>query len=177
MFFNSTRNLLTFLKKMELKDKSLLDLGTGSGILALYAASKGAIVTASDISQQAADNSVYNSKKNHLGINIIQSDLFDHIKHLKYEIIAINPPYYPKNPEKESDYAWYCGDGFEYYHKLFKQILAYLNPDSLAILSLADTCDINKIQHIAGIYSSHLELVEQKNYLWEKQFIFRIVKK
>ena len=176
-FFNSTQNILSFLRRMELRGKSLLDLGTGSGILALYAASKGAIVTASDISQQAVDNSVYNSKKNRLGINIIQSDLFDHIKRQEYDIIVINPPYYPKNPEIESDYAWYCGDGFEYYHKLFTQIPPYVNPNTLALMSLADTFDTNKMRDIARMKGYGLELMEQKNYLWEKQLIFRIIEK
>jgi release factor glutamine methyltransferase len=163
------------LQKIELGGKTLLDLGTGSGILALYAAKKGAIVTASDISSLAINITEHNSNFNAIDINIIQSDLFDHIQRQKYEIIVINPPYYPKNPEKESDYAWYCGDGFEYYHKLFTQIPPYLDANSLAVISLADTCDIDKIQDIARMYGYRLELVEQKKYLWEKQLIFRII--
>ena len=42
----STKILLDFIKKLDLKDQTLLELGCGSGILALYAAKKGAKVTA-----------------------------------------------------------------------------------------------------------------------------------
>ncbi len=176
-FFNSTSALLSYLKKIDLKGKSLLDLGTGSGILAIFAASKGAFVTATDISQKAVDNSVYNANLNSLNINIFQSDLFDNIKHEKYEIILINPPYYPKKPLRTSDYAWYCGEKFEYYHKLFKQIRPYLQTNCRVVMSLANTCDTQKIQDIAETYGFTLELLEQKNYIWEKQFTFGIIEK
>jgi release factor glutamine methyltransferase len=175
-FFNSTNNILNFMQKTDIEGKNILDLGTGSGILALYAAQRGAKVTASDINPQAIENTIYNSKLNSLSINIIQSDLFDNIKSQKYDIIVINPPYYPKNPQKEDDYAWYCGEKFEYYHKLFKQIPPYLYGNSLPVLSLADTCDIKTIKDIATMYGYRLELIEQKRYLWEIQYIFIIVK-
>jgi release factor glutamine methyltransferase len=173
-YFNSTRTLLNYLQNTKLDHKTLLDVGTGSGILALFAADKGAIVTASDISKKAIENATYNARLNNININIIESDLFDNIKPQVYEIIIINPPYYPKNPEVESDYAWYCGEGFEYYHKLFSQIKPYLNMDSRVIVSLAETCDINKIDSIAKACGFNLKLIDQKNYLWEKQLLFRI---
>jgi release factor glutamine methyltransferase len=160
-----------------LEDKSFLDLGTGSGILALYAANNGATVVASDISVQAIEITIYNARLNNINLKTIRSDLFDNITPQTFEIIVINPPYYPNNPQNENDYAWYCGEGFEYYHKLFKQIRPYLPANALAVMSLADTCDINKIQLIAENYGYRLELLAQKNYLWEKQFTFRIMEK
>jgi len=83
------------------KDKSFLDIGTGSGILALSAQSFGAkSVLASDINQESV-NSVNKLK---LPIQVIQSDLFSNIRG-KFDLIAFNPPYLPKDENEDEKSA------------------------------------------------------------------------
>ena len=176
-FFKSTHNLLSYMETTELEGRTLLDLGTGSGILALYASQKGAIVTASDINIKAVQNASQNAAINNMSINFIHSDLFDNIAHQEYDVIVINPPYYPKDPETDNDYAWYCGEKFEYFQKLFTQLTSYQHPQSLIIISLADSCDIRKICSIANETKFELKLIDQKDFFWEKQLLFRVVKK
>ena len=48
-FFYSTKLLLRCLSRLQLAHKTFLELGAGSGLLSIYAAQKGACVTASDI--------------------------------------------------------------------------------------------------------------------------------
>src|ERR1043165_5117256 len=76
-FFFSTKLMLHFLESFNLQNKKLLDLGSGSGLLALVAAKKGAAVTASDISMKAVNNISLNAMLNSENFPVINSDLFD----------------------------------------------------------------------------------------------------
>jgi len=55
--------------------------------------------------------------------------LFDRIETKEFDYIIINPPYFPKNPNKEEEFAWFCGNDFQYFKKLFNQIGNYVNND------------------------------------------------
>ena len=72
----STKILLDFIKDIELKNKTFLELGCGSGIISLYAAKKNAIVTATDINETALEYLKKNAHKNNLFVTVQYSDLF-----------------------------------------------------------------------------------------------------
>lgn len=90
-----TEELVTLiLSENQRTDLSVLDIGTGSGAiaLALKSAQETWSVTASDISNEALQVSQKNSQTNHLPITFIQSDLFENISGT-FDIIVSNPPY------------------------------------------------------------------------------------
>lgn len=73
---------------------SVLDIGTGSGAIAITINKETeALVTAVDVSLDAIDIAKKNAKLNNANIDLIQSDLFDNISNLKFDIIVSNPPY------------------------------------------------------------------------------------
>src|SRR5689334_8677262 len=86
-FFFSTRLLLRHIAKLPLKDRSFLELGAGSGLIALYAAREGAQVTASDINQVAVHSLEMNSSSNRISLTVIHSDLFKNIPLHRFDII------------------------------------------------------------------------------------------
>src|SRR5688572_28279605 len=94
-FFYSTRILLRELEKYKLIGKKLLEPGCGSGLISVWAARKGALVTAIDINKEAVFNTRLNATNNNLKINILESNLFDKLPSEQFDFIAINPPYYP----------------------------------------------------------------------------------
>ncbi len=77
--------------------KSILDIGTGSGCMAIAAALmfSNVIVDAADISQEALTVAAVNCKKFEVEdrVNLILSDVFTKIPVKKYDIIMSNPPY------------------------------------------------------------------------------------
>jgi methylase of polypeptide subunit release factors len=66
-------------------------------LISIYAAQKGAIVTATDINPVAIEYLRENTRANHVHIDILRSDLFDEIPVRVFDIVAINPPYYKKD--------------------------------------------------------------------------------
>ncbi len=170
----STKILLDFIQDLKLEDKTFLELGCGSGIISLLAAKKRANVTASDINQTALEYLETNASKNKLQLKIIYSDLFDNLKNQSFDYIIINPPYYPKKPKNIKEHAWFCGEDFEYFEKLFGQLSNYLASGNCYII-LSQDCDIEKIKAIALRNAMTFELVIKKNNLVETNYIFRIV--
>jgi release factor glutamine methyltransferase len=172
--FFSTKFLLQFLEQHDLKEKKLLELGAGSGLISFIAEKRGAVVSASDLSETVIRGLQINRERLHSSIVIIRSDLFKDISPQPFDFIVINPPYYPHPIENESQLAWYCGEHFEYFEKLFSPLCRFVHPLSRILMVLSEDCDILTIRKIAGLYGFHLEEIKRKKFLWEWNFIFNI---
>ena len=174
--FFSTKLLIEYISKYDLKDKNVLELGAGSGLISVYCAKLKANVTASDINPIAVENINQNAKLNSVNIKVVESDLFEGIEAKVFDYIIINPPYYPKNPNNDEEFAWFCGNDFQYFRKLFDQMGNYVSNDSKIIMVLSEDCDIEIIKKIGE--QSHFiftKCYEQK--IWgEMNYIFEISK-
>ncbi|MCW4023967.1 MAG: class I SAM-dependent methyltransferase [Candidatus Bathyarchaeota archaeon] len=82
----------------------VLDLGTGSGILAILSAKTARRVTAVDINPYAIRCAKANAKVNHLNgkMDFLQADLFSAFHNPKFNVILFNAPYLPSE-EGEAD--------------------------------------------------------------------------
>tara|TARA_B110000240_G_scaffold196303_1_gene248142 strand:- start:3994 stop:4650 length:657 start_codon:yes stop_codon:yes gene_type:complete len=173
-FTISTKILLDYIKPLNITDKSFLELGCGSGVISLFAGSKGANVTASDINQIAIDMLKEASSKNKIPVNVVYSDLFESLSNQTFEYIIINPPYYPKAPQNDKECAWFCVEDFEYFKKLFAQLPKHIAPNTWMILS--EDCEIEHIKKLAAKNGLSFALMLEKSVLKEKNYIFSIQK-
>jgi release factor glutamine methyltransferase len=173
-FFFSTKLFLEFLKDKELKGKSLLEIGAGSGLISLYAAKQGATVTAIDISNTAVENIRSNAALNGLELDIQYSDIFMNVAPQVFDVIIINPPYYKKHPHKEADHSMYCGENGEYFSKLFSGLGNYVHSRSKVWMILSDDCDLTLIKSIAAGNGFMMEAVLERKKYWEINYIFEI---
>ena len=122
--------------KHYVKGKSVLDIGSGSGILAEAALkNKASSVTASDIDNNAI-KLLKNKFQNTSKIKVIKSDLFSNIKS-KFDVILFNPPYLPQDAreDKESSIITTGGKhGDELTLKFLKQAKSHLNKNGIILL-------------------------------------------
>jgi release factor glutamine methyltransferase len=176
-FFFSTKFLLAYLSKQQVTKLSVLELGAGSGLVSFYLAQKGANVIASDISTVAIQGLLINKQELKLPVQIIQSDLFDNIPTHNYDYIIINPPYYPALPKNEAEMAWFCGVDFEYFEKLFTQLVKAKQRNTIIIMSLSEDCNIQKIIEIANKSGLDYKLIWKKRIMGELNYIYQIVSK
>ena len=119
--------------------RNILDLGTGTGIVAIFLELLNLFpsqIHASDILQNAIKCAQMNEKRNNIEnkIKYIHSDLFESFpNHLKnsFDIIIFNPPYLPsieRIEKKSSDHSWDGGiDGLKVLSEFFSQVKIYLN--------------------------------------------------
>ena len=175
-FFFSTKFLMQYLDRFMLQEKSLLELGAGSGLISLHAAKQGARVTATDLNKTAIEYLHINARENGVGLRIIHSDLFLELPKEQFDFIVLNPPYYKRDASTEKELAWFCGSQGEYFECLFEGIGNYLHEKSEVLMVLCDGCDLEMIRDMARKQGYVMNLLCSKKTLIETNFIFNIKK-
>jgi release factor glutamine methyltransferase len=108
-----TRLLAEVLREGGLRGARVLDLCTGTGAVALAAASAGAAqVTAVDVSWGAALAARANAALHRLPLRVRRGDLCSPVAGERFDVIAVNPPYVPSSgppPRHGRARAWDAG--------------------------------------------------------------------
>lgn len=145
----------------------VLDIGTGTGILAQTAIEKTKDVLAVDINKEAVNH----CKK--LGINCIKSDLFENVKG-KFDLMIFNPPYLPDDKIKLEDDKNYIGGekGNEILERFLSEAKNHLNKKGKILIVFSSlTPNINKI--IKKNKFKFKKLSERK-FFFEKLIVYLI---
>ena len=93
--------------------QSVLEIGTGSGIVAMYASRLTDKITVTDINFDACQLAEKNFKDNCIeNIEILFGNLFEPVKNRKFDVILFNTPYLPtEDDEVIDDTINYAFDG------------------------------------------------------------------
>jgi HemK-related putative methylase len=92
-----------------------LDMGTGSGVGAVFLARRGWRVTAVDVNPEAVRCARINALLNRLEdrIDVRHGDLFAPVAGERFDLILFNPPFFRGEPKSLFDLAWRATDVME----------------------------------------------------------------
>lgn len=170
---------INYAKKYLKQPIKILDLGTGSGAIAITLKKKlSSFVDAVDISKEALEVAKENSIENNVEINFIHSNMLEKINK-KYDLIISNPPYISYDEEveeivknNEPHIALYAdNDGLEYYEKILKNAENYINKPGIIAFEIGMNQG-KKIKKIASKYLETDNIKIEKDLSGKDRYIF-----
>lgn len=152
---------------------SVLDLGTGSGIGAVFAARRGSSVVAVDINPEAVRCARINALLNHADerIDVRLGDLFEPVECLQFDLVLFNPPYYRGTPRDNLDHAWRGQDVFERFAAGLDRALA---SGGYALLALSTDGDCHELLAELEAAGFRNEILEQTDLINEIVTIYAV---
>ena len=147
--------------------KTVLELGTGSGVIAvtLACAWKEVQVTAVDISEDALLLAQINAEKFNVEnkIQFLKSDWFENVEGI-FDMIISNPPYIgwveqdkisAEVKKYDPEIALFAGyDGFDAYKKIIPSLSKFLNKEGLVVLEIgaSQSSQVKDIMNSSGFF-------------------------
>ncbi|WP_225743445.1 peptide chain release factor N(5)-glutamine methyltransferase [Marinilactibacillus sp. Marseille-P9653] len=137
-----------YLKTLSSKPLDVLDIGTGTGVLAISHKLERPSdrVTAVDISSEALEIAKQNAASLKAEVRFYLSDLTSAVRTHHYDLILSNPPYISTSEHGEMDQSvldhepalalFAAEDGLDIYKRLAKELPSILNPEAKVILEI-----------------------------------------
>jgi release factor glutamine methyltransferase len=127
----------------------VLDVCTGSGLLAIVAALDGARATAIDVSRRAVLCATLNARLNGVRVRALRGDLLAPVRGERFDAIVSNPPYLPGDddalPARGQARAWEGGrDGRALLDELCAQAPAHLAPGGVLLVVHSELSGIDR---------------------------------
>ena len=167
--------VIEYVKTTKKDSVKILDLCTGSGIIAITLKKelelKSVGLIASDISEEALEVAKENAELNNANIKFIQSDIFNNIDE-KFDIIVSNPPYIDRKDEitmktnvlsYDPHLALFAEEeGMYFYREIVEEAKNYLNDSGVIFFEIGHD-QREKITKLADINDYHAEVYKDLN--------------
>jgi methylase of polypeptide subunit release factors len=177
-YFLSSECFAEFISRLDLSGKRVLDVGTGSGILALAAARAGAeTVIAADINPNAALTAAENARANGLGarVNALCSDLLSALAPRPlFDVILSSPPKHAGEPRDLADRGWHAGPHFRDIAALFDQARERLAPGGCVYIMLSSDSNFDLFDALITRAGLQARLVAERSILIESFLIYAL---
>ena len=164
------------LKVVEVRSgETFLEVGSGTGLVAVHAAKLGAKVVASDTSPHAVACTRRNAARNNVRLEAVQSDLFENVGGI-FDVIAFNPPYLPGEVTSTSwlERAWSGGEeGSEIAVRFLDQAWKHLAPGGRIYIILSSIGGLTSVlRSFRDRYDS--EMLAEQHMFFESIFAYRL---
>ena len=165
--------------KQYIPNPKIVDLGTGSGCIAITLSKELDInVDAVDISDKALEVAKENNKTNKSKVSFYQGNMLEPLNK-KYNVIISNPPYISRDEEiqdlvknNEPELALYAdNDGLYYYEEILKNAKNYLEEKYLIAFEIG-YLQGEKIKELANKYLNNINISIEKDLSNRDRFVF-----
>lgn len=167
----------TFLLADNLKVERMsrvLEIGTGTGLIAITAAKRARMVIATDINLKALNCALNNIITNKaFNVELREGDLFEPVKDESFDLIIFNTPYLASSKDDEIkgelDAAWNGGvDGRMIIDRFLEDVKDYLNPDGRVQMLQSTLSNVDKTLEILKNHGFIVSITAEKKFFFEK---------
>ncbi|MBW2983080.1 methyltransferase [Candidatus Woesearchaeota archaeon] len=159
----------------DLAGRKILEVGSGSGLVSVEAARRGADVVAVDVDPEAVAKTRKAAYDAHVTVVACEGDLYEPVEGERFDLIICNPPYLPDEP-KDPDVALDGGpEGWEFIDRLMAGAKDHLADDGKVLLVFSSHSKPDKVAsslHKHG-FSSKL-LAKREMGFFEELFIVEL---
>ena len=177
-FFISSEAFAAFIDGLDLSGKSVADVGTGSGILALAAARAGAAnVIAADINPNAALCAAENARANGLGDRVcaVSCDLLAALPPRPlFDVIVSSPPKHAGEPRNIADLGWHAGSKYRYIAALFEQSRERIRPGGRMYVMVSSDSDLDLFSELIAQAGFRARQVHEHSLYIESMIIYEL---
>lgn len=161
----------------------VLDLGTGSGILALSAAQLSQVreVVAVDKNQEAIAALQKKIKEERLRkITLLESDLFSAVRG-SFEVIFCNPPYLPQEkgvgiPRIHDETIYGGKKGWEFTEKFFHEVSRYLFSQGKILYLFSSLTNKKKVEDLMSNHLFSFQELDREKLAFEELYLYVVEK-
>ncbi len=172
--------VLDIIKQNHFKNPKILDIGTGSGCIAISLKKQlNCECFALDISKEALKIAEINAKLNGTKVEFIESDVFDSIPlEMKFDIIVSNPPYIKDEStvdkstlKYEPHIALFAKPQTYFYEKIFIQSKQHLNKQFLLAFEIEENME-KQLCELGRIYFPGRNIIFTKDMYGKTRFMY-----
>jgi release factor glutamine methyltransferase len=152
---------------------TVLDLGTGSGVLAVAAARTARSVVAVDLNPAAVRCARINALLNGVEdrVEVREGDLFDPVAGERFDVVLCNPPFYRGEPRTPLDGALFSTDFAE---RFSGALSLHLTPQGFALVVLSSDGDIAGFEAAFRDAGLTFQTVAERDLVSERVRLYRL---
>ena len=177
-YFLSSEYFAGYIDGLDFKGKSVADVGTGSGILALAAARAGAAsVLAVDINPNAVLSAQENAQLNGFAdrINVACMDLLAEVPpQPTFDVILSSPPKHAGEPRDLADGGWHAGPQYRNVAALFTQARARLKADGCVYVMVSSDSDLDLLSRLIAEAGFRARLTLERSFYIESMLLYEL---
>jgi HemK-related putative methylase len=156
------------------RDSEVLDMGSGSGVCAVFAAKHARRVVAVDINPAAVRCTRINAYLNGVEdeIDARHGDLFAPVAAERFDLILFNPPFVVGAPRDDRDRAWRSSDVAE---RFAAGLSERLKPEGFALILLSTFGDGGHFLRECGRNGLNISEMARQQFVNETLIVFKLV--
>ena len=173
----SSKILANCVADLKLDGRRVLDMGTGSGIIGVTAALRGAQVMAVDLNPHAAALAALNAREHGVAasMRVFCGDLFEPFPaSAKFDWIIFNPPFFARAAEHLVQAAYNAGVGLETVTRFLAQARLHLSLEGNVLMILSSDMPLNRLAALFEKFDYHIIRCELAQHVFEMFYLVQL---